>query len=116
MYGRTETTYEHITGIKGSFAHFMRGIDLLLDRGLPLKLKTIVMKWNHHEFEDIKTFADSKGVDFRYDPFLVGGMDGGQTPFSQRLSPEEVVALERPNKQMLEEMRLMFGPLRKHEI
>src|SRR5439155_23363128 len=40
LYGRTRETYEQLTGIPGSFDKCMRGIDLLLERGLPLKLKT----------------------------------------------------------------------------
>jgi len=43
LYGRTEETYERITGIPGSFERCMRGIRLLLARGLPLELKTMAM-------------------------------------------------------------------------
>lgn len=100
LYGATRETYERVTGIPGSYERCMRGINLLLERGIPLKLKTIVMRWNVHEFEAIKAFAESKGVGFRYDAALVGAMNGGQGPFSQRLEPEEVVALEIPDNDL----------------
>ena len=35
LYGRTRETYERITGVPGSYDRCMRGIRLLLDRGLP---------------------------------------------------------------------------------
>jgi radical SAM protein with 4Fe4S-binding SPASM domain len=108
LYGRTEATYERITGVKGSFARCMRGIDMLLERGLPLKLKTIVMQWNRHELEDMQAFAASLGVGFRYDSLLIGTMDNSSGPFQLRLSPEEVVALEKPNLQLQKELRAML--------
>ena len=46
LYGATQQTYERITGIPGSYARCRRGIDLLLERNLPLKLKTMVMTLN----------------------------------------------------------------------
>jgi MoaA/NifB/PqqE/SkfB family radical SAM enzyme len=42
LYGLTRDTYERLTGIPGSFDSH-RGIALLLDRGLPLALKTVAV-------------------------------------------------------------------------
>src|SRR4051812_41298228 len=36
LYGRTRETYEALTGIPGSFDKCMRGIELMLERKLPL--------------------------------------------------------------------------------
>ena len=44
VYGHTESTYEAVTGVRGSFQRFRRGVDLLLQHGLPLYLKTIVLR------------------------------------------------------------------------
>src|SRR5437667_7741880 len=41
LYGRTRETYERLTRIPGSFDRCMRGVDLLLERNLPLKLKSV---------------------------------------------------------------------------
>ena len=43
LYGATQETYERVTGIPGSYTRCRRGIDLLLERNLPLGLKTMVM-------------------------------------------------------------------------
>ena len=43
LYGRTKETYEELTRVPGSWAKCMRGIDLLLERKLPLKLKTVAV-------------------------------------------------------------------------
>src|SRR5437763_10504952 len=49
LYGRTRETYEQLTGVPGSYDRCLRGIHLLLDRGLPLKLKTVALTINKHE-------------------------------------------------------------------
>ena len=47
LYGRTKKTYEALTGIPGSYERCLRGIELLRDRGLPLKLKTVPTTINY---------------------------------------------------------------------
>ena len=46
LYGRTQKTYEQVTGTPGSFARCMQGIQLLKERELPLKLKAMAMAPN----------------------------------------------------------------------
>ncbi len=108
LYGATEQTYERITGVKGSYARCMRGIDLILEHGLPLGLKTIMMKDNYEEFDKIKTFITSKGLNFHYDPLLVGALDKSTSTFPQRLSPDEIVAIELANQNIQAELESML--------
>ncbi|MDD5371248.1 MAG: SPASM domain-containing protein, partial [Anaerolineaceae bacterium] len=60
---------------------------------------------NRREVEAMKGFAESRGVGFRYDPLLVGGLDGNQELFAQRLSPEEVVQVDMSDPARREEWR-----------
>jgi len=94
LYGRTEETYERVTGIPGSYERCIRGIDLLLERKLPMKLKTMVMTLNKHEVWDIKVYAESLGLDFRFDPVLNLRIDGDHKPADFRISPEEIIELD----------------------
>ena len=41
LYGATRETYEALTQVPGSFDRCMKGIRLLQERNLPLKLKTV---------------------------------------------------------------------------
>ena len=94
LYGRTKETYEALTQLPGSFERCMRGIHLLLDRGLPLKLKTVGTKVNCHEITAMKEFAEELGVEFKFDSQMNPRIDCSQSPLNVRLSPEEVVALD----------------------
>jgi radical SAM protein with 4Fe4S-binding SPASM domain len=95
LYGATQETYERVTGVAGSYARCRSGIDLLLERKLPLSLKTVVMTINHTELDQMKALAASLGVEFRFDPILNPALDGSARPTYLRLTPEEVVAIEK---------------------
>jgi radical SAM protein with 4Fe4S-binding SPASM domain len=95
LYGRTQETYERLTGIPGSFAKCMRGIRLLRERRLPLALKTVAVSTNRHEIPDMRRFAEEDlGVAFKFDSMINPRIDCSQSPLDVRLSPEESVALD----------------------
>jgi radical SAM protein with 4Fe4S-binding SPASM domain len=95
LYGYNQATYERVTGIPGSHRRCMHGIELLLERNLPLKLKTMLMTINQDELGDMQAFAKSLGVEFRFDPILNASLDGSSLPTTLRLTPDEIVAIER---------------------
>jgi radical SAM protein with 4Fe4S-binding SPASM domain len=95
LYGRTKQTYEALTQLPGSYDRCLRGIHLLLDRGLPLKLKTVGTKINRHEVAAMKEFAEIElGTEFKFDSLINPRIDCSQAPLAVRLSPEEVVTLD----------------------
>jgi len=105
LYGATRATYERITGMPGSFERCLRGIDLLLEHGAPVALKTMVMTLNHHEVFQIKSYAEKLGTKFRFDPVLNPRLDGSRQPCRYRLTPEDVVALDLADESRVTEWR-----------
>jgi radical SAM protein with 4Fe4S-binding SPASM domain len=95
LYGRTKEIYEELTQIPGSYEKCLRGIKLLRERGLPLKLKTVATSINKHEVFAMKQFAEEElGVEFKFDGQINPRIDCSQSPLAVRLTPEEVVALD----------------------
>ena len=95
LYGRTRETYEALTQIPGSYERCLRGIKLLRERGLPLKLKTVATSVNKHEVTSMRRFAEEElGVEFKVDGQINPRIDCSQSPLAVRLTPEEVVALD----------------------
>lgn len=94
LYGRTKETYERLTGIPGSFEKCLRGIRLLLERNVPLKLKTVAISTNKHELRAMKQFAAELGVEFKFDPMINPRIDCSGSPLEVRLTPAEIVALD----------------------
>ena len=95
LYGQTRETYEKLTQLPGSYDRCLRGIHLLLERGLPLKLKTVATRVNWHEIAGMKAFVEHElGVEFKFDSMINPRIDCSSAPLNVRLSPEEAVALE----------------------
>ena len=109
LYGRTKETYEALTQIPGSYDRCMRGIRLLMERDLPLKLKTVGTRINAHEVIAMREFAEQEvGVDFKFDSLLNPRIDCSQAPLEVRLSPEEAVALDLNWPKMASEYRQLL--------
>jgi radical SAM protein with 4Fe4S-binding SPASM domain len=95
LYGQTRETYEALTMIPGSYDRCLRGIRLLKERNLPLKLKTVATSINKHEVMAMRRFAEEElGVEFKMDGQINPRIDCSQSPLAVRLSPEELVALD----------------------
>jgi radical SAM protein with 4Fe4S-binding SPASM domain len=116
LYGATESTYERVTGIPGSFARCMRGIELLLERGLALKLKSVLLTLNQHELMQMKAFSESLGLEFRFDPVISAGVDGSLYPTQFRLAPEQIISFESSDPQRAAEWPKAFEEYRDVEI
>jgi radical SAM protein with 4Fe4S-binding SPASM domain len=95
LYGGTPGTYERVTQVPGSHARCMSGLRLLLERGLRLSLKAVVLDANRGELEAMRACAAGLGLKFRYDALVWPRLDGGQAPCAHRLPAADVVALDR---------------------
>jgi radical SAM protein with 4Fe4S-binding SPASM domain len=94
LYGMSQHTYEGVTGVTGSFERCLRGIKLVHERGLYLRLKSMVFPSNYHELKEMRQFADNMGVPFRFDCMINARLDGSMAPAEYRLSPDKIVALD----------------------
>ena len=100
VYGVTSETYERITRVPGSFTAFQRGLNRLLKNQIPVRFKTMALKSNMHEIPRIAEFCRKVTKDYyRFDPLLHLRYDGNpernREIISERLSPEQIVCLEK---------------------
>ncbi len=100
VYGASPETYERVTRRSGSFAAFTNGLNRLLESGVRVRLKAMAIRSNFHELPAIAAFCRAHTKDyFRFDPqlHLRFDRDEGRNDEikAERLTPEEIVALER---------------------
>ncbi|HEX9459156.1 MAG TPA: radical SAM protein [Thermoanaerobaculia bacterium] len=105
LYGGTKETYEKVTGIPGSYDRCMRGVDLLLERKLPLKLKTVALSINKHEIPLMRQMAADRGCEFTFDAMINPRIDCSASPLAVRLKPSEIVELDLDNPERVSEWR-----------
>lgn len=104
VYGVTRETYEAVTRKPGTFHRFMQGLNLLIDSGVRVRLKAMAIQSNLHEQAAIADFCRARTKDyFRFDPQLHLRLDGNaarnEEIRAERLSPAEIVAVERADEQ-----------------
>ena len=106
VYGATEETYERVTRRQGSYRAFRRGLDLLLESGVRVRLKAMALRDNVAELPEIARFCRERTVDYyRFDPVLHLRFDGNPVRNdeikAERLSPAEIVELEQSDPERM---------------
>ncbi len=109
VYGATQETYEAVTQTPGSFQTFIRAIERLESHHIPFNLKTVALRSNIHEFNEIAAFCRKhSSAPFRFDPLLHLRYDGdpqrNREIISERLTPEEIARLDRVDPQRSDEL------------
>lgn len=94
LLGSTAGTHEKITRVKGSFEKTLAGIDRLIRWKINVRLKTILMTLNRHEFFDIQNLAREWGIKFRFDAAIFPGLKGDKSPIKLRVPVEDAIEKE----------------------
>lgn len=95
LYGASQTTYESVTGIPGSYSRCRMGIERLLKQNLNLGLKTTITKQNANELQAMRRLADELDLPFSADWLLSSRRDGKTSDIGTcRLPAEKCISLE----------------------
>jgi radical SAM protein with 4Fe4S-binding SPASM domain len=110
VYGVKKETYEAVTRRPGSFEKFMSGLDALVKNNVRVRLKAMAIQANLREQKAIADFCRKLTKDYyRFDPQLHLRFDGNEARNeeirTQRLTPEQIVALENADDQRINAMR-----------
>jgi len=107
FHGLTAGSFDRITQIAGSFEQCLRGIRLLLERKLPVTLKSLGMTLNRDEILEIKALAKRFGanVHYKFGAEMRPRLDGSEEPFDLQLSKDEIRAIEGADAEMREERK-----------
>ncbi len=101
LYGASPEAYERVTGVPGSYARCLAGVDALLARGIVVGLKTVVLRENLHEVEAMRRMAEERQLPFRMDAALFPCRDGCRAPLDHRIPPELAAQLELADEAVL---------------
>jgi len=94
VYGREEV-HDRVTGVEGSFARTQRALELLRARGLPITIKTPLLKSNRGELSCVRALAREFGAGLVVDVTVVPSASGGSAPLAEQLPEEEMLAVLR---------------------
>ena len=94
IYGADAEHYEGVTGIKGSFPRFVRGIELLQGAGVSLLLKHPTSSITADHVGAIHEWCESRGIVHKFAATIENRHDGGQQPSLYRITPRAVRGLK----------------------
>jgi MoaA/NifB/PqqE/SkfB family radical SAM enzyme len=101
LHGATQETFERITQGRGSHDRCLNAVRLLLDRNIPLALKTTAMTLNQDEVLTIKRYVASLGsVGYKLGEEMRPELDGGSGPFRYALSNQDLTILNRQDDEL----------------
>jgi MoaA/NifB/PqqE/SkfB family radical SAM enzyme len=102
LYGATKETYDRVTRHPGGFEMVMQGFRYLQEAGAGFIVQLIPMRDNWHEWEKMKELAQSLSKDWRVGAAWLfmsstGSQQRNREIAKQRLSPRDVIELDKPN-------------------
>lgn len=102
VYGATADIHDHITRNPGSFEATMRGFRYLKEAGAGFIVQIIPMKDNYHQFKDMINLAKSLSKHYRIGSAWLyltacGDKERNAEIIRQRLTPEQVIELDKPD-------------------
>lgn len=113
IYGASPAIYEKITGIPDSFNRCIENIRAIKKRNLNLKLKSVLLKTNQHELDEMRAISRQYNVDFRLDPAIFPRVNGDSAPIALRVPPAEAVSIEFDDPKRLQDWQEFFGRMRR---
>ncbi|KPK40701.1 MAG: hypothetical protein AMJ78_06940 [Omnitrophica WOR_2 bacterium SM23_29] len=90
LYGTNEDVHDGITRVKGSFRKLQQTIDLLRKRNITIFLKTVVMRQNLNECEDLFRLSKQLGAHSGFSFDVTPKNDGSIEPLKYRLNEDEL--------------------------
>ncbi len=113
FHGLTQASFEPITQGAGSYDRCLEGIRMILDRQLPLTLKTTGMTVNRDEVLKIKDFVARLGhgrkVQYKLGGAIRARLDGSQDVYQYQLADEDIALIEQADPEFRAERARQEG-------
>jgi len=110
VYGSSPEAYQKVCGSAAGFEKTIRGIELLRERGIDFRIRTILTKDTADDIENIARLILSYDIPFLYGNYILPPLwDNGNDPCSLRLSGEEMKKYTLSIKDFLDEYYATHG-------
>ncbi len=100
IYGVDDVTYKSVCLVNDGFSVVNKNIHLLIDAGLTLSLKTVIMEQNWKQFEQINDYCTGFNVPFRFDLNLLASKDFSNGQQTNRLTDKDYLSIMNKIKKL----------------
>ena len=90
VYDLDSSIHDSITKQKGSLAKTLKIISALREKGISVKISSVLMQSNINSYRQLYHFAKEMGVQFQVDYRITPKADGSRTPLQYHITDEQV--------------------------
>lgn len=94
LYGGDESSYFEVTGKKGQFEKVVANIDQLLDAGIHVVLKSVLLRPILASIDKLFALAEARNIDIVFDPSVTPSLNQDMLPTRLRVAPKCAVGIE----------------------
>ena len=91
MYAAQPEDHDAVTRLQGSFHRSLKAIQTLTNAGVPVAIKTPLMKQTAKGWREVEALAKRLGCGFQMDLHITAKNDGGLSPLAQRIEDAEMI-------------------------
>lgn len=95
VYGMSASTYEAVTGVRGSFSRFMKSVEMLKAADIDIELKFIGLKENFSDLDRARDFAEKIGAKFKFNFEIFPTLSSDVSVLEHRLTNEQILEIEK---------------------
>jgi len=95
LYGASAKTHESITGVAGSFDKTLANIEWMVEKGIHVFVKSVVLCLNFHEMEGLDRLCHGLGVPFFPTLRVFPSCDPTRSPERWRVKTDDLKALRK---------------------
>ena len=93
VFGAAAITHDNFTHVKGSFNATIRGIKLLVARGVRTSMKVVAMNFNFPEMNRMRQLAERLGVEVNFSALVYPRINTSLEPLRYRVDDEQLKQL-----------------------
>jgi pyrroloquinoline quinone biosynthesis protein E len=94
LLGATDTVNDDLMQVPGALARIRRAAALLRERGVPVTLKSTIMRPNVDDLEAMRGLARDLDCAYNASPMVAPRRDGGQEPMALALDEDALAAID----------------------
>lgn len=98
LYGASAEVHDAVTLIKGSFESSLSGIKWMVENGIRVVVKSVVLSTNIGELRDLQELTRMLGVPFQYTPRIFPSLDTARPISSLRAATEDLRKILKKSK------------------
>jgi radical SAM protein with 4Fe4S-binding SPASM domain len=104
IYSHVAAVHDKFTGMAGSHTRSVRAMQMLVERGIRVVMKTTLMTINVDAIDDLVSLAEGMGVDYELSPGLRPKMNGDRAPLEYALTAEQIAQTVHRHPKLGEQM------------